>query len=116
MSWQGIFQGGDFRALRAGLEAAWRASQEVDHNLVNAETPGFQARNTDFKSLLLAPPGAQPKGEGFQLYLRDLEPPQPFDLERELARLSRVSLENEAANRVLQRRYADLRTAIREGR
>ncbi len=114
--WQGIFQGGDFRSLRAGMEANWRTSMEVNHNLANAETPDFSARQTDFKSVLLDQPGQPAKGEAFELYMEDLRGPEPFNLEGELARMSRSGLENEAVAKVLQKRYADLRYVIREGR
>lgn len=98
------------------MEASWRTQSEVGHNIANAETPGFLSKDTDFKSLLLRPPGSPPKGEAFELYLKDLEGPKPFQLEHELSRLSRATLENEAAAKVLQKRYTDLRMVIREGR
>lgn len=116
MIFDSIFQSGDFNDLRAGLEIAWRDQKEVDHNIVNAETPGFKAKNTDFKALLLNQGDGPPKGEAFQMYMEELEGPKPFDLEHELARLSRAGLENGAISRVLTRRYSDLRYVIREGR
>lgn len=116
MIFDSIFQSGDLNDLRAGLEIAWRNQREVDHNIVNAETPGFKAKETDFKALLLDQSGGPAKGEAYQMYLEEIEGPKPFDLEHELSRLSRASLENGAIARVLTRRYSDLRYVIREGR
>lgn len=108
-----IFKRHDLAQLKAGMEITWREQLQSNHNMVNAETPGFQVRHTDFRSLMLS--GEEPRGEGFELYLEALEGPQPFDLERELRRLSQANLSNSAYSKMLIKRYSDLRTAIREG-
>ena len=100
--------------LKTALEITWREQLQSQHNLVNGETPGFQVKHNDFRAMLLG--DGQPRGPGFQLYLEAVEGPQPFDLERELRQISKATLTNAAYNRLLSRRYSDLRSAIREGR
>ncbi|MGE0493509.1 MAG: hypothetical protein AB7S38_30145 [Vulcanimicrobiota bacterium] len=108
----------DLAHLKAGMEVAWREQNEVNNNLVNAETPGFQPKDTDFRSLLMPDQeGAAPtRGQGFDLYLEALQGPARFEFEKEMQRLSQANLENAAYTKLLTRRYQDLRTVIREGR
>ncbi len=113
-----MFEASDLPFLKTGLEVSYRENLEASHNLVNADTPGFTPKHTDFRSLLFPmqkrPP--LPRGKAFELYMQDVAARVPFDLERELARLSQTGLDNAALTRLLSQRYNDLRTVIREAK
>lgn len=114
---EGIFSKHDLSHLKAGMEATWRESLETANNLANAETPGFTPSDTDFRSLLMpGREGVMPRGEAYQMYLESLSTESVFDLERELRRMSQSHLANRAYNKLLIRRYHDLRNVMREGR
>lgn len=104
--------------LRQALTAALRTHAETVHNLNNADTPGFEAQITDFKSLYLSPAnqGFPPHGDAYRAYVRELMGPQPMDADAEMARLSQASLEVDALTRLLNGKYARLRQAIWEGK
>lgn len=100
--------------LKLGIEASWREQAESSHNLVNAETPGFEPKFTDFREALLS--GGEGHGEGYRLFSEDFKGDHEFNLEAELNRLSQSALAHSAMTRVLIRRYSDLRNVMREGR
>lgn len=112
-----IFRMHDMDHLKAGLEATWQEQLETSHNLANAETEDFKAKNTDFRAILMPDSGATPpKGEAYQMYLESLEEETDFNLELEMRRMSQASLAGQAYAKVLLKRYQDLRTVMREGR
>lgn len=114
---RGIFQNQDMSHLKAGLEVTYQESLESGNNLANAETPNFEAQQTDFRAMLMpGEEGSTPRGEGFQMYLQSLNPQHEFNLEQELRRLSQANLASKAYSKMLIRRYQDLRTVMREGR
>ena len=115
---RGLFHRHDMDHLKAGLEVTYQERLESSHNLVNGETPGFRAKNTDFRAMFM--PGEDgdvtERGEGFQPSREALEPEPEFNLEREMRRMSQANLASQAYSKVLIRRYQDLRTVMREGR
>jgi flagellar basal body rod protein FlgB len=114
--WPEVFQQGLFQTAKQAMQASWQSHQEATHNLNNYDTPGFRAQNTDFRSLLLASDGEPPKGDAFRAYLEDVNPSQPVNVDRELARLAECSMETDAYTRILNKQYSSLRQAISEGK
>lgn len=111
-----IFDNGLFRDAKLAMEANQRTQAEVAHNLNNYDTPGFRPRHTDFHALLNELQADPPKGEAFQAYLEEVSPPEPLNVEQELARLSQCSMEHDAFTRILNKQYSNLRSAIYEGK
>ncbi|MBS2040842.1 hypothetical protein JST97_37995 [bacterium] len=115
-----LFNSGSLQTSKTALEAAWKTHAEAAHNLNNADTPGYKAQQTDFKSLLLGLQDSEtePKGEVFQAYLNDVQGPklEELNVDRELARLSQASMDTDALTKILNQQYARLRAAIYEGK
>lgn len=115
-----VFKAGGMEALKQGLEATWRTHREVTQNLANVDTPGYVARRTDFRSLLVGGPGelaGAERSEGLELFVQDqAQGARGVNVEEEMARLSQSTLEQAALVRLLSSRYQGLMTAIREGR
>ncbi|MFN8613166.1 MAG: hypothetical protein U0931_36850 [Vulcanimicrobiota bacterium] len=116
---ESLFNSGSLQTSKTALEAAWKTHSEAAHNLNNADTPGYKAQQTDFKSLLLEMQDAEgpPKGEVFQAYLDEVQPKQEeLNVDRELARLSQASMDADALTKILNQQYSRLRAAIYEGK
>ena len=113
---EGIFSKHDLSHLKMGLEVSWRERMESSNNLVNAETPDFEAKDTDFRSILMSGADQAQRGEAYRMYLESLQLENEFNLESEMKRMSQASLESQAYGRVLSKRYSDLRNVMREGR
>lgn len=115
-----LFNSGSLQTSKTALEAAWKTHTEAAHNLNNADTPGYRAQQTDFKSLLLEMQDSEapPKGEAFEAYLNDVQPKQlqEVNVDRELARLSQASMDADALTKILNQQYSRLRAAIYEGK
>jgi flagellar basal body rod protein FlgB len=114
-----LFNSGSLETSKTALEAAWKTHSEAAHNLNNADTPGYKAQQTDFKSLLLNLQDAQgpEKGEAFEAYLSEVQPKlEEVNVDRELARLSQASMDADALTKILNQQYSRLRAAIYEGK
>lgn len=115
-----MFKTGDVDSLKRGLEAVWRTHREVTQNLANVDTPGYVARDTDFRALLVREDhsrAGQPSTTGFDPFTSDLAEKTPgVNIEKEMARLSQATLEQASLVKLLSSRYQGLLTAIREGK
>ena len=115
-------------ALR-GLTAQQRALDVTSHNIANVETPGYRARDVDFRAALQrAFSAAAPGGEGAAKagVEADAAPPQvvvdrdapvkvdgnSVDLDSQMARLSENAYRITALSRMLARHYDTLKQAI----
>lgn len=47
-----LFEDSSIRALRDALDQTWMDQQVHSHNMANVETPGFKAKQLDFKRVL----------------------------------------------------------------
>ena len=123
----GMFKSGGMEALKQDLDATWRTHREVTQNLANVDTPGFVARDTDFRSQLVGGANGEspaPDTKGFAMFQEDQvraevglgAVKQGVNVEKEMARLSKATLEQASVVKLLSTRYQTLLTAIREGK
>nr|WP_308625751.1 flagellar basal body protein [uncultured Eisenbergiella sp.] len=40
------------KALSSGMDALWQKQQVISHNIANVETPGYKAKQVEFKEVL----------------------------------------------------------------
>jgi flagellar basal-body rod protein FlgB len=118
--------------LRTAIDLYAARHRVITENLANVETPGYRARDLDFRAALaraFAPPAPEPAAGGERIAIAELggdEPPQVIvdrstpvkvdgnsvDVDTEMARLSENTLRITALSRMLARQYAVLKSAI----
>jgi flagellar basal-body rod protein FlgB len=114
------------------LDVQSRRAEVVASNLANGDTPGFQAKELDFREHLrtaaqaaLLPPTATAQSEApLASTLRTVEQTgnvpgldgNTVDNGREMATLADVGLQFLTGTQLLQTRFRALRAAIREGK
>lgn len=108
------------RGLAEALDLHEARHNLIAENIANVETPGYRARDVDFREALQA---AFAEDAG-----RDAEPPTPLvdptsavkadgnsvDLDREMTRLSENALQIVTLSRLLAKKYSGLRETIAE--
>jgi flagellar basal-body rod protein FlgB len=100
----------------------------VSHNLANANTPGYQAKDISFKGLLHESLGEQrvhlaksnqrhiaPHGFSSSAISAEVEEKGPVSLEQEMMKLARNSIEYQYMVNLLNKKFTNLKLAIGEG-
>jgi len=110
------------RALDRSIHVRDRIQELTADNVANAETPGFQANNTDFKTVMN---GLATDKLGFNSEARDIYEshgtPQTdglnnVDIEKEMVTMAQNQLMHEMSAKLLSKKMATLAQAIRLGR
>ena len=106
-------------ALERALQGASMRHAALAENVANVNTPGYQRRDVDFKSVLQAamPSGRDAlAGAAFQPTVDDAAPVRAdgnsVDMDAEAAGLAQNALEYEALSQVLRARDEIIRSAI----
>jgi flagellar basal-body rod protein FlgB len=100
----------------------------VSHNLANANTPGYQAKDISFKSLLQESMGERklhltksnlhhigPEGSSSSAISAEVEEKGPVSLEQEMMKLARNSIEFQYMVTMLNKKFNHLKHVISEG-
>lgn len=114
-------------SLKVALKGLATRQRAVAGNLANVETPGYQPRQVVFEQQLKAALG-RVRGKKIRPSVQAVRPEvvtdqssllrrdgSGVDIEQELVQLVESGVHYQAAVRLLSRKYALLRTAIREG-
>ncbi|HEX8611914.1 MAG TPA: flagellar basal body rod protein FlgB [Telluria sp.] len=108
--------------IGVALDATTMRHQAIAHNIANVNTPGYQAMGVSFEgSLAQARAEAQAGRALTPSMLADLQPRMEtqggaVSLELEIAHLSENTLQHQTLLKMLSRHYANLRTAITDGK
>jgi flagellar basal-body rod protein FlgB len=109
--------------IGVALDATTMRHQAIAHNIANVNTPGYHALGVSFEgSLAQARAEAQAGRPLTPSMMADLQPRMEEDgsgavsLEMEIAHLSENTLQHQTLLKMLSRHYANLRTAITDGK